>query len=418
MKLNHDSLACTWTLIALGTPLVCSAPLFAQSAPVAPPATPASWTDAIKEGRFWLDTRLRYEDVDQDGISKSAHALTLRTALGIETKSWNGFTGTLEFEDVAPLGDERFDSTTNGKTDYPTVADPEGAEINQAFIRYSSDAKWSTSVGRQRIVLDNQRFVGNVGWRQNEQTFDAASAKVDMPGDIALFAAYVDNVDRIYGDNSPNGDHRMHSWLVNASREFGVAGRLALYAYLLDNLSAPTSSTNTFGGRWTGKHRPEDALGFQWALEYATQSDAADNTLDIDQDYTLLEVGALFSDFSLLVGHETLGGSGDPGDAFQTPLATGHAFNGWADKFLTTPDDGLKDLYVALGAKVDAYDAKLVWHDFQSDSGGDDYGTEWDAQVQYGFSKSCSVGVKLASYQADEFATDTTKWWLWVGGSL
>src|SRR3546814_7541468 len=28
------------------------------------------------------------------------------------------------------------------------------------------------TVGRQRISLDDQRFVGSVGWRDNEQTFD------------------------------------------------------------------------------------------------------------------------------------------------------------------------------------------------------------------------------------------------------
>jgi hypothetical protein len=54
------------------------------------------------------------------------------------------------------------------------VADPEGTEVNQVWVGYE---KYDTNVkfGRQTFTLDNHRFIGNVIWRQNEQTYDAVS---------------------------------------------------------------------------------------------------------------------------------------------------------------------------------------------------------------------------------------------------
>ncbi len=47
---------------------------------------------------------------------------------------------------------------------------------------------------------------------------------------------------------------------------------------------------------------------------------------------------------TLGVGYELLG-SDDGVAAFQTPLATLHKFNGFADQFLVTPAGGLQDIY-------------------------------------------------------------------------
>ena len=40
---------------------------------------------------------------------------------------------------------------------------------------------------------------------------------------------------------------------------------------------------------------------------------------------------------------------GAPFTSFQTLLATLHKFQGWADKFLTTPPNGIRDLYGSAG---------------------------------------------------------------------
>ena len=77
-----------------------------------------------------------------------------------------------------------------------------------------------------------------------------------------------------------------------------------------------------------------------YTAEFATQetTDGAN-----EADYSLIELGYGFDGYSIIAGLETLG-SDDGAYGFQTPLATKHAFNGWADKFLKTPNDGLDQI--------------------------------------------------------------------------
>ena len=190
---------------------------------------------SVMGGKWWLQLRYRYENVDQDGISKQARASTLRTVLGYETAPLSGFSGLIEFEDVSVIGNDLYNDTLNGVTDRPVVADPDGTEINQSYLKFEND-DWLAKLGRQRIVLGNHRFVGDVGWRQNEQTFDAFSVAVDAPGEIEGFYAYVHNVNRVFGDNSPMGDHAMDSHLLNVSRDLRRSER---------SLDTSTTSTTT-----------------------------------------------------------------------------------------------------------------------------------------------------------------------------
>jgi hypothetical protein len=230
---------------------------------------------------------------------------------------------------------------------------------------------------------------------------------------LELYYAFVENANRVFGDDSPQGDHRMASSLLNAGYKIEGIGRLTGYAYLLDYDSVDAFSTNTVGGRFAGQH-PLSSVEVLYGAEYAKQSDAGNNPVDVDADYTLGEIGVKLGMWTAKVGAETLGGSGDPGDKFQTPLAALHGFNGWADKFLTTPDTGLEDTYASVGAKIADLDCLLAWHDFKSDSDSMDYGTELDASVTYPLSKKTAIGLKYAAYDADEFATDTMKAWAWI----
>lgn len=386
----------------------------AAQEPVQEPATLAGELhQAVTGGRWWLRLRPRVEFVDQDGFDHEAWASTLRTVLGYETARWHGASVLLEFEDVSAIGNELYNSTTNGETSRPTVADPEGSELNQVHLAYSPAEELTFKFGRQVVTLDNHRFIGDVGWRQNQQTYDAASLLWTPTAVLDVFYAFVDNVNRVFGDDSPAGDHRMASNLVNVGYDVEGWGHAAAYAYLLDYDSVDTNSTNTLGARFAGAH-PLDAFELLYAAEFATQADTGDNPNDVDQDYLLAELGGKVDVWTAKLGLEVLGGSGDPGDAFQTPLATLHTFNGWTDKFLVTPDAGLVDSYVSVGAKQDAFTYLLVWHDFSSDAGSDEYGSELGASVTWAASKSLTLGLKAADYDADDFATDTTKAWLWA----
>jgi len=134
-----------------------------------------SETESNSDGKLSLDFRYRYELVDQDGFAKDAHASTLRTRLGYRSSTDDNFGFLIELDDVRSIGNDLYNSTRNGNTERPVVADPEGAVVNQALILYRGIENTVLRAGRRRIVLDNHRFIGDVGWRQNDQTYDSFS---------------------------------------------------------------------------------------------------------------------------------------------------------------------------------------------------------------------------------------------------
>ncbi len=192
--------------------------------------------------------------------------------------------------------------------------------------------------------------------------------------------------------------------------------KLVGYGYYLDYDDNVTLSSLSTGLRLDGKYGLNDDVDLLYTGEFAHQTDVGDNPLDLSETYYLVSVGAAARGFEVRVGDELLGGSGNPAEgSFQTPLATLHGQNGWADKFLATPVEGLEDLSVSLGWKRDALSLKGIWHDFSSDAGSIDYGTELDLVATYRVREDLSVGVKYADYSADERFTDTQKAWLWLG---
>jgi hypothetical protein len=396
------------------------------------PTAPATWDSALMGGKVSLDFRYRFENVDQDGFDRDAYASTLRTRLGYQTAEWNGLSAMLQAANVLVLGQYAlYNSTTNNVTDRPVVADPKYTEINQAYLQYKHGS-FTGIGGRQVINLDNQRFVGNVGWRQNDQTYDAVTLKLGALPRTQLFLSYVGNVNRVTGpDNGAlPANLRGDTGFLNARVDLGVAGAVTLFDYLLkfddDDHYPPAASenlsSNSYGLYYTGSYKFSEQTKLNWTGSYAHQSDTGDSTLDYDADYFLLEGGLGYGGYGLRVGYEVLGGNDDPGTAgFQTPLATLHAFQGWADKFTTTPQAGVEDFYIGASAGFGDLALQLIWHDFQAESGvapnlpyGSSYGSEWDASAghKFGEKKRYEALLKFASYQADEFATNTTKTWL------
>ena len=375
-------------------------------------------TNALTGGTIALDVLYRLELVEQDNDLRDATALNLRTRLGYRTGSLRGFAAFLELEDVRDGGADSFNSTTNGKDDRSVVADPEDAELNQGYLEYTGFAGTTLIGGRQRIKLDNDRFVGNVGWRLNEQTYDGVLVSNRSVPRTTLTYVYVDNVNRVFGDDSPMGDFRMNSHLLNAALDLNGAleavplPAIVGYAYLLDFDDAPTLSSRTLGVRVTGSAEVTPVT-LLYTGEYADQTELADGSGDIDASYWLGEGGLSLFGVTAKAGYEVLGGNGTLG--FSTPLATLHAFQGWADLFLVTPPDGVEDLYFSVGAVPYGVKLLAVVHDFSAERGGADYGSEIDLLAERTFGQYLSAGVKYARFESDGFAVDTEKIWAWLG---
>lgn len=389
------------TSYAAGLPLLLLAlPAFAQSAP--------------SKLQLEFNGRARYERVDDDAFARDANALTVRLRAGLRAQFSPTVEGFVEGEGVAALEDD-YNSGANRRIAYPAVADPAGAELNQAFLRWHPGA-FSASLGRQRVVFDNQRWIGNVGWRQNEQTFDAVALQWAPSKDVTLRYAWLERVHRVAGDHAVDPlarERDLDTHAFNAAWSHG-AHRLTGYAYLHEDRDVAAASTRTFGARYAlvpGKAQP-----FGVTLEAARQQDYANNPLAFSHAYWLAEPTYAIAGTTLRAGWEHLGGNGR--HALQTPLATLHAFNGWVDKFTTTPAAGLEDYYVgangtfAKARKAGALDWAVSGHDYRADSGGAHYGREFDASLGVPFSKAWKGLAKVGDYRAERFARDTTKVWL------
>lgn len=356
-------------------------------------------------GEAHLSMRLRYESVavDMPAGDNNGSALTLKTRLNFKTDSYKGFSGFLEMDDVSNFAGSSNDGV-NGKTAEPLIADPVGTEVNQVFLAYKN---WDTEFkyGRQRLTLDNHRFVGHVAWRQNEQTYDGFTIANSSVDKLKFTYAYISNVNRIFGEASAFGDTEMDSHLLNVNYTF-VAGSLTGYAYLLetdDNFAGfKRMDTDTYGLRWHGK---VGAVAYN--LEYATQDSAGDNPADYTADYMLAEVNIPVASLMIGLGYEAL--SADDDGFFITPLATLFKFQGWTDNFLNKGlgniSEGLSDAYLTVSGAAYGMKWQIAYHDFSSDqdnaSGGNDLGSEIGGLVTKGWGPY-SAELRYASYRAGD----------------
>jgi hypothetical protein len=375
--------------------------------------------DAIAKGKVNVNVRLRYEQVDEEGVAaikNNSYAPTIRTRLGYTTAPLYGFQAMVEGVNVSAIGPEQNYNAagSNKEGTRPVVADPPMTRVDQAWVGYSYTNWISTKVGQQPINLDNQRFIGDVGWRQNIQTFDAVSVGSEPLKDFKLYYSYLWYVNRVFGnvDNLPaaNRDFDSNSHLINVSYSGWKYGRFVGYTYLLDlnNDAGAANSCATYGGYFAGNAPINDTMSADYRAEFAWQTQYGDSTLDYGTEYYNLEGGVNIKPFAVGAGYEDLGsgantGAGGGRASFRTPLATLHAFNGWNDVFLTTPADGLRDLYgyaqVILPAQIPL---RFVYHKYNADYGGGNYGQEFDLVASKKFGKYWTATLKYAYYQGQD----------------
>ncbi len=368
-----------------------------------------------------IDARLRYETVDQKPLAEDANSVTMRVRSGGELS-----TGPWAFlaEAEATLAiDENYNSGVNLKTTYPIVADPENIELNRIQLQYKTKPLIVT-IGRQRVNLDDQRFVGAVGWRQNEQTFDAVRVEYMGIKNLKADLTYSWSVRSIWGIDGLVNTAVARPQSMDGDNVFATLayttkiGTLTGFAYLVDqdesDVRLRRNSSQTFGARFAGAQPLSKAVKLSYAASYASQSDYHSNPLDYSADYVAAEVGLDIKRWKLTGGYELLGSDGGAA-SFQTPLATLHKFNGWADKFLSTPANGLEDLYGGISytlpkvGKMGPLSAQVVYHRFNSDRLDQHYGDEWNAQLSLKLNKRMTALAKYADYNAKDLLTDTRK---------
>jgi hypothetical protein len=392
--------------------------------------------DAIAKGKFDLDVRLRFEDADEYHV-KTIHsdsvAPTVRTRFGYTSAPLYGFQAMLQAQNTSVLGPEgNYNAAgTDGKGYKPTINDPPVTDLDQAWLAYAYTNIVGVKAGRQRLVLDNQRFIGDADWRQNIQTFDAVTLHVEPFEHLDLFYGYIWDVHRPYGNvsglSTTNRDFQSDSHLVNVSYSGWDYGRFVGYTYLL-SLTNPAGANNscaTYGAYFAGDKAVNDYLALDYRAELAWQTDYGRSTLSYGTEYWNLEMGANIKPFAVGGGCESLGSGENSGKAggraaFRTPLDTPHPFDGWAEVFGSAPSTGLRDVYgyaqVTLPEKIPL---RCVYHKFDATYGDGDFGQEVDLIATKDFGKHWHILLEYAYYAGANAAppvlavahVDVQRWW-------
>ncbi len=378
-----------------------------------------------KNGAVKFDLNTRWENVDQDrGTQKTANAVTSRLRAGLLSPVFHGIQGYAEYEGNLAMVDD-YNSTRNSNTRYSTIADPEKSELNQLWLSYAGIPDTLIKGGRQRIKFDDDRFIGNVGWRQMETTFDSVLVTHNNQQlfGLTVNAGYIGNVQTFTATNE-----RIEAPILNVNYKVGDYGNLVGYGYWLNYTERENyeKSSETYGLRMTNFQKPGDTLklsdnyGVVYTAEWGHQEDYGHGPTKYSVDRLNLMGGLTAYNLTFQGAIEQLDGKG-LNKTFDTPLGTNHAFQGWADIFLITPRNGIRDVFGTMISTFDRGEVILTgtYHNFTDDTGQLKYGDEWNFSALKKFGKHYSVLAKYAYYSADNYNaadtftnTDTQKIWL------
>ena len=419
--------------IALATLLaICSINAYAEEAAPAPEAEVEkeyTFLDSIKEGKPMTSFRLRYESVNQDGNQagvgastttplKDADGITLRSLVGWQTSPFHNFSFAAQLIDVSKLKDDFNDSTNatliNGasnqpnKVAYAKIIDPDYTGVNQLYMDWTGIKNTRFRLGRQAVNLDNVRFIGDIAFRQVMQVFDGISVVNKTIPDLEIFAAHMENVRQITTVLRTQGSIEM----LNAKYRYFPTESITGYAHLSNfkdlgfgnvwfgagNPNA-NQSNQVYGVRVDGIHPFNPNLRAIYTAEFAKQTDFYGGDNRIDAHYYKLSGGVGIDNFSIRADQELLS-SNNGLYASQTPFGTNHLFQGWVDKFLATPKEGIQDSFVTATYRYEDFLFFADYHLIKSDQDfnkvgggfGDKYGTEWNVAATWNIDKNWKIG--------------------------
>lgn len=385
-----------------------------------------SFADAITGGKFSGNMKFRWENVNQDNKLNDANAYTLRTQIGYETKALFGFSINTQVYGLSPFNDDyndlkKGDPITSRRT-YSVVADPEDYDFHQVYLQWAN-ADTNVKFGRQNMFLDNWRYIGDVRFRQNWAVFNGLSFVNTSLPKTTVTLAHFEQIKQIT-TKIENGNFEI------ANIKYAITPTTSLvgcgYFNDWDGADLKPTSNKTFGLRLDGKSN----LHYQWHVlytaEYAKQDDYKTGNQDIDNYYYRVGGGVEYNSWFMRIDQEKLSSNSNK-RAFQTQLGTNHLFQGWADVFLITPNEGIDDTILIAGGKFMGATIKTEYHWISSDSSfakvgggsGNQYGTEFDLGIYYHLTKQLTGSVEYAYFKEDDayesaLKSETQK--IWVTG--
>lgn len=361
------------------------------------------------ETKYSGSARYRYEiyDFDDKGPitgDRESVASTLRLGLTVDA-TINAYAGFfIDLESVQQIGDDDYAvpfHPTQVKPNAAPIADPQGEDLNQAYVKFMAPGSTTIKIGTQEIAINDGRFISNSAWRQNHQAMNAATISSKFMPNLSVDYGFLNRVFRVTGEDASNGRANMESHFVNVGYTVADIGAFKAYAFLLDFDDEPTNSSDTYGARFEPGIALSDSVTLVGLLEYATQKEAGDNPLDINADYLAAEGGIAAGGITYKAGYKIL--EGDGANKFTTPLA--HPHNGWTELFLVTPNDGMKLWLLSANGSIPGVSNlsfTAVYYDYSPDTdNGIELGSELDLSLEYRPQQNWLLGWRFAQYSAD-----------------
>lgn len=376
--------------------------------------------------------RPRYEYADQGlqqgaagqpaGESKSH--VTMQTRINVKATVDEDVSAFIQIQDVRTWGGE-----------IPTGAPPSitqtgtgfqgNLDLHQAFftLKNTMDSGIALKIGRQEMVYDEARLIGNIGWIQQAQSFDAVRADVKT-GDIGWTAFYAQTTAK---DTHPTLSNSLGGPAntfessfsgLRATYSLGGKDRITPYAYYAFN---PTRSGNgvvdptpdqalniLYTGLYVSKHIGDFRLRFDGAYQSGDKdaattfgaymlTAAVSTKLDIAEGAKV----ALWADY---LSGDSNGAADGKIKTFTTPYATNHKFYGHMDKFLNIPAHGLIDLVFKGSVKATPkLRFQLHAHMFRADKStatltDKDLGSEIDLDLSYALATNTKLRIGYSHY--------------------
>lgn len=164
------------------------------------------------------EARLRHEHVEQDGLPEHADAVTVRVRAGLQARAGH-WTALAEAQGNLAIVGDYYDGLAGPATVRPQISDPQNVALYRAQLQYRSDALTVTA-GRQRIQLDDERFVGAAAIRNNGQTFDAVRTELTPVKGVKADVTYAWGVRTVWGSTARVRGNR-RSAATMSSRPWG-----------------------------------------------------------------------------------------------------------------------------------------------------------------------------------------------------
>jgi hypothetical protein len=215
-----------------------------------------------------------------------------------------------------------------------TDASADQLDLHQGFVELGRTDKVAARVGRQEMILGDERLVGASGWNNTGRSFDGVRM-LGTVGKVEWAALWMNVAERdalqpTGTDPQANQGEGDDGWLLGGFATTKVGGMTAELTALADK-DAVTAESYTVNLRL---HGAAGALQYEGAGAYQFGPDRSAFLVSG-------RAGIAAERASLAAQLDVLSGDDDPGagdeKAFNTLYATNHKFYGYMDYFLNVP---------------------------------------------------------------------------------